>query len=149
MPNPRKELSETFRDMSDAELLDRWIEGNLTELATEVALAEFSRRGILAPEVAPQESADEETGNADTVAFVTVARSLIPSDLHVLCARLVADGIAAFVVDDNITRMNSLWAVAVGGARLLVPQEEAAEAKRIIGYVRSGKFALREGEIPE
>lgn len=149
MPNPRKELAETFREMSDAELLDRWQEGNLTELAMEVALAEFSRRGIRAPEVAPQESVAEETGGGDTVAFVTVARSLIPSDLHVLCARLEADGIAAFVVYDNITRMNSLWAVAVGGARLLVPQPDAEEAKRIIDYVRSGRFALREGDIPE
>jgi hypothetical protein len=149
MPNPRKELSETFRDMSNAELLERWTEGKLTELAMEVALAEFSRREIQAPEVAPQDTVDKEAGSGDTVAFVTVARSLIPSDLHILCARLEADGIAAFVVDDNITRMNSLWAVAVGGARLLVPQQDAAEAMRIIDYVRSGRFALRDGDVPE
>jgi hypothetical protein len=147
MANPRLELTETFRDMSDEELLDRWLEGTLTELATEVALAEFTRRGIQAPKVVPQESADEQAGSGDPVAFVTVARSLTPSDLHVLCARLQADGIAAFVVDDNITRMNSLWAVAVGGARLLVPQQDAAEAKQIIAYVNSGRFALPESDI--
>jgi hypothetical protein len=149
MPNLRQELIETFRDMSDAELLDRWLEGNLTELATEVAQAEFSRRGIQAPVVEPPERADEEADSGATVAFATVARSLIPSDLHVLCARLEAEGIAAFVVDDNITRMNSLWAVAVGGARLLVPQQDAAEARRIIDYVKSGRFALREGDTPD
>jgi hypothetical protein len=149
MSNPRRDLTETFREMSNAELVDRWLEGNLTELAIEVALAEFSRRGIQAPAIAPPQNGDDQTGNGDTVAFVTVARSLIPSNLHILCARLEAEGIAAFVVDDNITRMNSLWAVAVGGARLLVPREDAAEAKRIIDYVRSGKFALSEGDTPE
>ena len=77
---------------------------------------------------------------------MTVARSLIASDLHILHARLEADGIPSFVVDDNINRMNSLWSVAVGGAKLLVPLQFAGEAKRIIGFVQSGRFSLGEGD---
>jgi hypothetical protein len=146
MADPRAELAETYRDMNDAELMERWIEGNLTEVAMEVARAEFSRREIQPPEVLPQNDADETADAEETVTFVTVARSLIPSELHILCARLEGDGIPSFVVDDNITRMNSLWSVAVGGARLLVPQPLAAAAKQIIAHVKSGRFALREGD---
>ena len=146
MANPRAELSETYREMSGEELMELWIDGNLTEIATEVARAEFSRRGIQAPELAPPENADGAAGAQETVTFATVARSLIPSELHILRARLEGDGIPSFVVDDNITRMNSLWSVAVGGARLLVPQQLAEEAKQIIDHVKSGRFALREGD---
>jgi hypothetical protein len=92
------------------------------------------------------ENADAATDSEETVTFVTVARSLVPSELHILRARLEGDGIPSFVVDDNITRMNSLWSVAVGGARLLVPQQLAADAKQIIAHVKSGRFALREGD---
>jgi hypothetical protein len=149
MTDPRPELSETYREMSDDELVERWTEGHLTEIAKEVARAEFARRGMAVPaRTAADDEDDTPDGTAaeETVVFETVARSLIPSDLHILCARLEADGIPAFVVDDNITRMNSLWSVAVGGARLLVPQSFATEAKQIIGYVRSGRFRLREGD---
>lgn len=143
MPNYFADLSETYRDMSDDELLELWTEGSLTEVAMAVAREEFSRRGIQPPAVAPPESVDEEIGSEEAVTFVTVARSLVPSELHILRARLEGDGIPSFVLDDNITRMNSLWSVAVGGARLLVPQQLAAEAKQIIEHVRSGRFSLR------
>jgi len=146
MPDPRPELYETYRQMSDEELLERWIDGNLTEVAMDVARAEFARRGFQPPEVAPHASTDEAPGTEETITFVTVARSLIPSDLQILRARLEADGIPSFVIDDNITRMNSLWSVAIGGAKLLVPQQLALEAKQIIGFVKSGRFALREGD---
>jgi hypothetical protein len=132
--------------MSDEELMERWTGGQLTELAMEVARAEFSKRGIQPPQVATQAGADEPAAEEETVTFVTVARSLVPWDLEILRARLEADGIASFVVDGDINRMNSLWSIAVGGVRLLVPQQQAAQARQIISDVKSGKFALREGD---
>jgi hypothetical protein len=146
MSNPRADLSETYGNMSDEELLECWSAGHLTEVAIEVARAEFSRRAIVPPEVAKPESADDATDAQDSVTFVTVARSLIPWELDILRARLEADGIVSFVIDADINRMNSLWSIAVGGARLLVPQQRAAEAKQIIGHVKSGQFALGEGD---
>jgi hypothetical protein len=143
MPNPRADLSETYRDMSDEELMELWAGGHLTEVAMEVARAEFSRRGI-EPPVSTPDNADEPTGREETVTFVTVARSLTPTELHILRAHLESDGIPSFVTDDNVNRM--IWSIAVGGARLLVPQHFAEEAKRIIGLVRGGRFALREGD---
>jgi hypothetical protein len=148
MPNPDAELIETFRALNDEELVERWREGYLTEIAIEVARAEFLRRGIAVPVAGPAEEPESPADVEEAVIFVTVARSLIPSDLHILRARLEGDGIPSFVIDDNITRMNSLWSVAVGGARLLVPQPLAAEAREIIGLLRAGRFAIGEDDIP-
>lgn len=146
MQNRNAELIETFRAMSDGELVERWREGHLTDAAIEVARAEFLRRGMVVPAAGPADEPEPLPEAEEAVTFVTVARSLIPADLYVLRARLEGDGIPSFVIDDNIVRMNSLWSVAVGGARLLVPQPLAAEAKEIIGLLRAGRFAIGEDE---
>ncbi len=146
MTNPRADLSETYREMSDEELQERWIDGHLTEIAMEVARAEFFRRGMQLPEISTREYDDAASASEETVTFVTVARSLSPWELDILRARLAGDGISSFVVDGNINRMNSLWSVAVGGARLLVPQQKAEQAQEIIAYVKSGRLAWRDGD---
>jgi hypothetical protein len=143
MEDPRAGLAEIYRDMSDEELIQRWTDGHLTQIAMQVARDEFSRRGIEPPQVA-REDASDATGSEETVTFVTLARSLAPGELQILRARLESDGIPAFVVDDNINRMT--WSIAVGGARLLVPQQFAAEARQIIDLVRSGRFSLRQDD---
>ena len=78
MTNPRADLSETYREMSDEELQERWIDGHLTEIAMEVARAEFFRRGMQLPEISTREYDDAASASEETVTFVTVARSLKP-----------------------------------------------------------------------
>jgi hypothetical protein len=145
MKDPRAGLAEIYRAMSDEELLQRWSDGQLTEIAMDVAREEFSRRGLEPPPIVKAEASDT-AGPEETVTFVTVARSLTPTDLHILRARLEGDGIPSLVVDEGINRINSLWSIAVGGARLLVPKQFSADAKKIISLVRSGTFSLREGD---
>jgi hypothetical protein len=148
MSDHREELSDTFNQMSDEELIERWSSGKLTEVAAEVARAEFARRQIAVPEVIQPESVDEE-GPQHDVSFATVARSLEPLQIEMLRARLEAEGIEAFAVDEGINQVNNLISIAVGGVRLMVPKESADEARRIIQLVRSGKFALRDDEVSE
>ena len=145
-PDPRLELSDAFREMSDEELAERWAAGQLTDLAMEVARAEFARRGIEPPAIdAAQPPADDDAAG-EAIAFATVARSLMPAELQVLRARLESEGIPAFVADGEINRMNALWSIAVGGARLMVPREFETEARQIIALLKAGRFALRDGE---
>ncbi|MBI4997091.1 MAG: hypothetical protein HZC22_09375 [Rhodocyclales bacterium] len=144
MSKPDAELIEIFRALSDDELVERWREGYLTDIAITVARTEFLRRGMVVPEAGPAETPEPLAEAEEAVTFVTVARSLIPADLYVLRARLEGDGIPSFVVDDNIVRMNSLWSVAVGGARLLVPGPLAADAREIISLLKAGRFAIGE-----
>jgi len=132
MSSAREELLEICREMSDEELIERWVSDNLTEIAKSVAWTEFTKRGIQPPYVVTNADVDDASADEETVTFVTVARSIVPSELYVLRARLEGDGIPSYVVDDNLTQMNPLWAIAVGGARLLVHQDHALDAIQII-----------------
>ena len=146
MSGAREELLEIYREMSDEELIERWVSDNLTELAKSVAWTEFTKRGIQPPYLVTNADVDHAAVNEETVIFVTVARSLILSELYVLRARLEGDGIPSYVCDDNLTQMNPLWAIAVGGARLLVHQDHAVDAIQIIRLLNSGKFALQDDD---
>ena len=145
----RTELADTFGQMSDEELLERWRSGSLTEVAVEVARAELDRRGINAPQFVPFELPEVDPEPQGDVSFVTVARSLEPLQIEMLRARLQAEGIMAFAIDAGINQVNALYSIAVGGVRLMVPRESADEARRILGLIRSGRFALRDGDDPE
>lgn len=146
MSDHRDELSDTFSRMSDDELLERWHSGNLTEIAVEVARAEFARRQIAVQDFVRFEPVEEDSGPQSEVSFATVARSLEPLQIEMLRARLQAEGIDAFAVDAGMNQVNALYSIAVGGVRLMVPRESAEEARRIIGLVKSGRFALRDDE---
>ena len=58
----RESLSEKFSLYGDAELLEEYRSGGLTELATEVAKAELAKRGIDAAKPAPGRTAGSGTG---------------------------------------------------------------------------------------
>lgn len=139
------DLTETYRSLSDEELLRRWSEGRLTPTAAAAARSELSRRGLSRPEGLRRRGAVESD---DPLAFVTVARSMSLSRLQILKARLDAEGISSFVADQEMNRMISLYTVALGGMRLMVPRKLAAEASEIIALVKSGRLAYREGDDP-
>jgi len=144
----RDALADVMGQMSDGELLERWTSGNFTEVAAAVARAEFVRRGIDLPQVVTHPVSDADPAGAGDVSLVTVARSLEPMQIEMLRARLQAEGIPAFAVDGGLTQTNALYAIAVGGVRLLVPKESAEDARYLIGLIQSGGFALRDGEEP-
>jgi len=146
MSDHRNELADTFRELGDEELVERWRSGNLTDVAVEVARAELARRGICAPEFTRIDAVDENPAAQGDVSFVTVARSLEPFQIEMLRARLKAEGIEAFAVDAGINQINPLVSIAVGGVRLMVPRESADEARRIVELVKAGRFALRDDD---
>jgi hypothetical protein len=132
------DLAKHFRGMADDELLSRCRSGGLTEDARSIASAELACRGLELPEpIATASGTDGYEGD-----FVTVARFLNPTDAHIICACLEAAGIPAFVADANLVQMNSLWAIALGGVRVLVPATRVAEAKHVIAAFNRGDFAL-------
>jgi hypothetical protein len=139
MTNFEQELAEIYREFADDYLLEKWESGTLTELAMRVAGEELSRRGIPHPATPHREEGDEpETG--EVITFETVAHSLNTSEMHILRARLEAEGIPAWIADANL---NQVYLSGVARrARLLVPSKFAAAAKSIVADVRSGALAL-------
>jgi hypothetical protein len=76
--------------------------------------------------------------------FCTVARYLIPTDAHVVCACLQAAGIGAVVVDDQYVQANLLLAPAIGGVRVLVPEGELTAAQEVLQAFERGDLAIDE-----
>ncbi|HEY0665012.1 MAG TPA: DUF2007 domain-containing protein [Gallionella sp.] len=138
MNTDRLDLSKRFREMSDEELLSRCGSGTLNEIAQSVAIDELSSRGLqLLEPLNTLHERPEYEGD-----FEVVARFLNPTDAHIVCSCLEAAGVPAIVADANLVQTNSLWAIAIGGVRILVPATRLGEAKEVIEAFNRGDFAL-------
>jgi Putative prokaryotic signal transducing protein len=138
----RATLITHFAEMSDEALLSQYCLGSLTETASTIALEEIRRRNLSIPSF--ESPVDEEYAGD----YETVARFLNPTDAYVVRSCLEAAGVPAIVADAQLVQVNSLWAPALGGARLMVPALHVAEAKEVIAAFNSGAFALSDDEEP-
>lgn len=73
-----------------------------------------------------------------------VARYLDPMEARLAQGCLVASGIPAVLADEQLVQANQLLAPAVGGVRILVPQEHLQESKAVLEAMKRGDFALDE-----
>ena len=71
-----------------------------------------------------------------------VARYLVPIDARLAQGCLQAAGIPAVLADDQLVQTNLLWAPALGGVRVLVPQDYLQQAEAALDALRRGDFAL-------
>lgn len=78
------------------------------------------------------DEATAETGKREKVELVTVRAFIYPVHAHLAKALLEANGIRAFVADDGIATVNLLFSKAIGGVRLLVRDQDALAARRIL-----------------
>ena len=139
------DMAGRFSQLSDAELLARFASGTLTSLARDIAAVEIRRRGLELPEVAKLQApgADEYAGD-----YEAVARYLNVMDAHVVYSCLEAAGIPSYIADAQIVQTNSLWAPAVGGARIMVQARYVEDAKEVIAAFNSGALALQDEDKP-
>jgi len=107
-------LSDSFREMSDQELLERWSGGYLTEIAVEVARKELTRRGIHPPPYVAKVPDNLAVDEAEPSELAEVARSQVNVELEVLGARLSAEGIPSLIVNANSNRMGPQFSNAAG-----------------------------------
>jgi hypothetical protein len=142
----RAALEERFRDMSEAEILQRLHAGELTELAVEIALAEATRRGFgLAARAALEDAQGVEVAHGHGP-LKLCARYLNPMDAQVLVARLQSEGLAARVLDaDTVYANGALFgSLALGGVRVMVPESQLEDAVRIRAAYDAGEYAIDE-----
>jgi hypothetical protein len=74
--------------------------------------------------------------------LLEVARYLVPMEARMAQGCLEASGIPAVLADDQLVQANMLWAPALGGVRILVPQEFVQQAEAVLDALRRGEFAL-------
>ncbi len=65
--------------------------------------------------------------------LTTIVASDYPMNLHILKGRLEAEGIPAFIADEEVVTMNWLYSTALGGVRLQVWRQDAERAAEILG----------------
>lgn len=65
--------------------------------------------------------------------LVTVASFAFPLQAHVFRTKLESEGIASFVLNENISRAYSHYLYATGGVLLQVRESDAATAREILG----------------
>ena len=86
------------------------------------------------------------------MALVTVATFRDPASAHVARARLEAEGIPAFVADDNLLQIDWVMSNAVGGVKLRVPAPYADDARAALAVDASAELAATDaarGPEPE
>lgn len=138
-------LAEIYRAYNDDYLLEKYRSGTLTALGEKVVSQELLNRNIcpLPPwPVNPAVKADQSA----PLRFVTVASSFNSIAMHILCARLEAEGIPAYVADSHMAQAYSTVSIAVGGARLQVVQEYRDDALELIAAINSGALTARDSD---
>jgi hypothetical protein len=131
-------LKDFFDHLTDEDLIAR-VRNGLTLEAHAMACDELKRRGLEPPMVeAPQESEDEPyLGD-----MLLLARNLKPTEAHILASCLASAGIHAVPCDVNTVQTNSLWSLAIGGAKVRVAQSQLLEAQQILNAIRRGELTL-------
>jgi len=78
--------------------------------------------------------------------LITVYRSNIPIDCHIIKGRLETEGIPCFVFDENLIWVYPFKAVAIGGVKLKVPSDLYKQSRKIINLASQGKLIDETGE---
>jgi hypothetical protein len=150
----RRRLSEFYAGQMDGELEKVASQAyDLTEIAREVLRAELTKRG-LAPDLIekaplivnkpvepqpgdpppepPEEELLPEEGELTSRRMVTLRRFRDLPDALLAKGSLDSAGIQCALADDNVIRMDWFYSNAIGGIKLLVDSEEAAEAEQVL-----------------
>lgn len=144
-----------YAAMSDEELQKVADDADsLTEVARTVLRAEMLRRGLEAPAETRawvEASGDDRTTENPGIAAGEERQSPKPAivgryrDLGMASvAKSILDsaGIESFFADDNVIRMDWFYSNAVGGIKLLVRSEDAAEARELLESQAPEKFEV-------
>ncbi|MBW8896644.1 MAG: DUF2007 domain-containing protein [Massilia sp.] len=76
--------------------------------------------------------------------LVEVARYLVPLEANLVQGCLVASGIPAVLADAHLVQTDMLLAPALGGVRILVPQDYLQQAQAVLEAFGRGEFELGE-----
>lgn len=78
-----------------------------------------------------------------------LARLLEPVQAYILQGRLQAEGIPVFLADSQLLQTNPLWTMAVGGVRVMVPEQLLGQAQEVMRALQEGRYALDEDAAPD
>lgn len=80
--------------------------------------------------------------------FIIVARYADPLEAQIARGLLQAEGIDAHLGDEHAALANWEWRLAIGGAKLHVPQAQAEQARAILQALDAGDYAIDDDATP-
>lgn len=126
----RKRLAKLYVGMEDGELEKTAVEaGSLTEVAREALRSEMSRRGM-AP--FPEITEPAVTSQPEPPRPVMIRRYRDLPEASIAKSILDSAGIESFLLDDNIVRLDWFYSNLVGGIKLMVREEDAETARKVL-----------------
>lgn len=79
------------------------------------------------------DSGGDDGGEGEPVRWVTVATFWHPAPAHIARLHLESHDVPCVIVDENLVATDWLYANAVGGIKLQVPESDVAEARDLLG----------------
>jgi|SRR5215470_6781200 len=123
----RARLARTYSEMSDEALKDLAADDkSLTETAKQVLEAELASRGIEKAKPA----VNEPRQHSGPLVMIKRFRDL--PEAFVAKSILDSAEIDSFLADENLVRIDWLYSNLIGGAKLMVRPEDAAEAAALL-----------------
>jgi hypothetical protein len=129
-------MSVAYSSMSNEELQKVGEEpASLTDWAFEALREEMQKRGfdwadttMPLPSQITRSEQTEDTGNRPVILrkYRDMPSAFVEKSV------LEAAGIECFLQDDNVVRMDWLWSDAIGGIKLVLRQQDAEEAEKIL-----------------
>jgi len=139
----RARLTDSYSRQTDEELEELAKHAqDLTDVALQSLRAELSKRGLT--QDPPDEFSDTARAESSFRDLITVRSYWNLLEAELAKGALEAAGIESFLFDDNTIRMDWFKANAIGGVKLRVDAQNAAEANRILN-----ETALAIDEEPE
>ncbi|MBG9376049.1 DUF2007 domain-containing protein [Panacibacter sp. DH6] len=62
-------------------------------------------------------------------------------DAHLLLTRLESEGFNCWLKDENVVTINPVWTTAVGGIKLMIPDEEKEAAEKVLQEIFEARKA--------
>ena len=112
---------------------------SLTEIARETLRAEMSRRGMK-PTPAAAVPTIIDANRADLPKPVIIGRYRDLPEASIAKSILDSAGIESFLIDDNLVRLDWFYSNLVGGIKLVVREQDADGAGKMLDQVVPEKF---------
>jgi len=76
-----------------------------------------------------------KSGDTDNDRLIIIAQTSQPVEAHLMKTRLESEDIECFLQDENMVAANWLYSNAIGGVKLLVREEDAERAAKILSSI--------------
>jgi len=138
----RRRLADLYASLEEGELKEiAGDAGSLTGAAREALRSEMLRRGMQAP---PAERGASETPRRGSEARgpVMVGRYRDSGEAMIAKSMLDSAGIECFLGDENLVRIDWFYSNLIGGIKLMVREEDADTARKLLEQNIPEKFDM-------